>query len=117
MCVAKDVKFQVEFNPAKRHRVPAHRLREPHPEGRGLQGRREGRRRHRQRTHGHGALRDRAGRVKIDLPGVDPLEVPDGLATWQVNRRVADGEDAVQTAGRRREPELAAVLPAIGEGR
>ena len=35
--VAKDVKIQVEFNPATRLRIPADRLRDPRPQPRGFQ--------------------------------------------------------------------------------
>ena len=60
MTIAKDVKIQVEFNPAK---VAAYRL--IGYENRllrhgGLQRRHEGRRRDRRRPHGHGAVRARA---------------------------------------------------------
>ena len=41
--VAKDVKIQVEFNPARVQGVPAARVREPLAQGRRLQGRQEGR--------------------------------------------------------------------------
>ena len=59
--IAKDVKIQVEFNPAQ---VAAYRL--IGYENRvlaapGLQRRQEGRRRDRRRPHGDGAVRDRAG--------------------------------------------------------
>ena len=60
--VAKDVKIQVEFNPRQVAGVSADRLREPPPGGRGLQRRRQGRRRDGGRPHRHGALRDRARR-------------------------------------------------------
>ena len=49
--IAKDVKIQVEFNPAKVGALPADRLREPHAAQRGLQQRQEGRRRDRRRAH------------------------------------------------------------------
>ena len=59
--IAKDVKIQVEFNPADGRGVPADRLREPAAAERRLQRRQEGRRRDRRRALGDGALRDRAG--------------------------------------------------------
>ena len=59
--VAKDVKIQVEFNPARR-RLSPDRLREPAAAEGGLQRRQEGRRRDRRRALGDGALRDRARR-------------------------------------------------------
>ena len=49
--IAKDVKIQVEFNPAHVSALPADRLREPHARERGLQRRQEGRRRDRRRPH------------------------------------------------------------------
>ena len=60
--VAKDVKIQVEFNPRQ---VAAYRLigyENRAAGGRGLQRRRQGRRRDRGRPHGDRALRDRARR-------------------------------------------------------
>ena len=75
--VAKDVKIQVEFNPAK---VDAYRLigyENRIAEGRGLQRRHEGRRRHRQRPHGHRALRDRPGRREDRPARRRPAQVPD----------------------------------------
>ena len=60
--VAKDVKFQVEFNPAIVTRVEADRLRESAARRAGLQRRSQGRRRDGRWTHGHGALRDRSRR-------------------------------------------------------
>ena len=54
--IAKDVKIQVEFNPATGRRVSAHRLRES-PAGRSrFQRRHEGRRRHRRGAHRDGPL-------------------------------------------------------------
>ena len=100
VCVAKDVKFQVEFNPAK---VAAYRLigyenrllkdedfkndaKDAGDMGSG---------------HTVTALYEivPAG-VKIDLPGGGPAQVPDAEPTAAGNgRRVADGEDAVQASG------------------
>ncbi len=59
--VAKDVKIQVEFNPARVQSYRLLRLREPHAGARGLRGRPEGRRRARLGPLGDGAVRDRAG--------------------------------------------------------
>ena len=59
--IAKDVKIQVEFNPADRLRVPADRLREPAAQPRGLQQRQGRRGRDRLRPHGDRDLRDHAG--------------------------------------------------------
>ena len=61
--IAKDVKIQVEFNPAQGGGVPADRLREPDPAQRGLQRRHQGRRRDRRRPPRHGVLRARASRA------------------------------------------------------
>ena len=67
--IAKDVKIQVEFNPAT---VGAYRLigyENRLLAKRGLQRRQEGRRRDRRRAHGDGALRDRpAGRGDRSTP-------------------------------------------------
>ena len=71
--IAKDVKVQVEFNPA-RSRLSPDRLREPRAAARGLQRRHEGRRRDWRRPHRHGALRDRPGRARVGSPAVDPLK-------------------------------------------
>ncbi len=57
--IAKDVKIQVEFNPATVARVPADRLRDPAAQPRRLQQRQGRCRRHRLRPHGDRALRDR----------------------------------------------------------
>ena len=59
--VAKDVKIQVEFNPAKVGAYPADRLRKPGHGARGLQRRHEGRGRDRGRAPRDGALRAGAG--------------------------------------------------------
>ena len=61
--VAKDVKLQAEFNPAQVAGLSPGRVREPRARRPGLQRRQEGRGRHRRRSHGHRALRDRAGRA------------------------------------------------------
>ena len=60
--IAKDVKIQVEFNPADRARVSADRLREPHAGARGLQQRQGRRRRDRRRASRHRAVRSRPRR-------------------------------------------------------
>ena len=54
--VAKDVKFQIEFNPGARGCLPPGRLRKPRDGQRGLQRRHQGRRRHGRRPLRHGAL-------------------------------------------------------------
>ena len=74
--VAKDVKLQVEFNPAKVERLPPDRVREPAAQDRGLQQRRQGRRRHGQRAHGHGPLRDGPRGRRGAGPGRRRPEVP-----------------------------------------
>ena len=66
--IAKDVKIQVEFNPAE---VAAYRLigyENRMLRARGFQRRQEGRRRDRRRPHRDGAVRSRAGRRERDLP-------------------------------------------------
>ena len=59
--VAKDVKFQVEFNPAVVSRLEADRLREPRAGRARLQQRPQGRRRDGRRSLGDGALRSDPG--------------------------------------------------------
>ena len=77
--VAKDVKIQVEFNPAKVGCIPADRLREPDHGPPGLQRRHQGRRRDRRGPPRDGALRARpAGRR---VPGIDPLKYTKAAAT------------------------------------
>ena len=67
--IAKDVKIQVEFNPAKVGGVPPDRLREPDPGPRGLQRRHQGRRRDRRGPPRDGAVRDRpAGQGRRPRP-------------------------------------------------
>ena len=60
--IAKDVKIQVEFNPARVAEYRLHRLRDAPAAPRGLQQRPGRRRRDRRRPPRHRALRDHAGR-------------------------------------------------------
>ena len=62
--IAKDVKIQVEFNPAKvaEYRLIGYETRALEP--RGLQQRQGRCRRHRRGPHGHRDLRDHAGRQR-----------------------------------------------------
>ena len=77
--VAKDVKIQVEFNPARGAVLPADRLREPAARARGLRRRQEGRRRDRLGPLGDGALRDRAGGRDGRGDGRRQPDLPAGL--------------------------------------
>ena len=60
--IAKDVKIQIEFNPARDRLLSPARLREPRPGRRGFQQRQEGRRRNRRGPHRDGAVRAGARR-------------------------------------------------------
>ena len=115
--VAKDVKLQVEFNPAQVDAYRLHRLREPPAQERGLQERREGRRRHGQRAHGHGPVRDRAGRGEgrpAGRGGRLKYQSKPGGHGGGPERRVADGADALQGPGGRRGKEMAFALAGNG---
>ena len=99
--VAKDVKIQVDFNPAKVAGVSPDRLREPDHGPRGLQRRHQGRRRDRRRPPRDGALRARCSqqRGEPDEPRrVRPQEISPahGHRTGVVHRQAA-----VQEAERR----------------
>ena len=76
--VAKDVKLQIEFNPAHGQGLPPDRLREPHAGRRGLQRRQEGRRRARRRSLGDRALRDHPGRLEGEGRWRRCAQVPEG---------------------------------------
>ena len=103
--VAKDVKIQVEFNPAT---VGAYRLigyENRLLAERGLQQRHEGRRRHGRRASRDGAVRDRAGRHGRRCGWRGSAEVPAPRRSgWRERGRIDDREAALQGSGWRRQP-------------
>ena len=82
--IAKDVKIQIEFNPARVAEYRLDRLRDPHAAARGLQQRQGRCRRYRLRPHGDRDLRDHAGRRarswSEDLRYGQPAAVPAAAA-------------------------------------
>ena len=106
--IAKDVKIQVEFNPAQ---VAAYRLIGYENRAlaqRGLRRRPQGRRRARRGPHGDGAVRDRAGRARRSRA---PAATSTTSSTRRVQprsgveqRRVAHRAAALQGAGRHDQP-------------
>ena len=108
--VAKDVKIQIEFNPARVGDVPPHRLREARARGPRLRGRRQGRGRTRRGGHvtalyelvppsGHVARSDlKYQSATVTAAGADASELmtikfrykkPDGEASSLVEKPVA----------------------------
>ena len=118
--VAKDVKFQVEFNPAVDRVVEADRLRGPRARGAGFQQRSQGRaarwaratpsRRCTKscRSASRPAISTRAAigprRSAEVRPSAQPAPRPVATSTVpRASRRMVDGEGALQAAGRGRE--------------
>ena len=104
--IAKDVKIQVEWNPAPRGRLPAHRLREPGVARAGFCRRQEGRRRDRRRPLRDRALRGGAeGRAhRPSGRGSAQVPAPGGGIVERGGGRAHDREAPLQGARRRREP-------------
>ena len=98
--IAKDVKIQVEFNPAKVGAYRLDRLREPSAPGPGLQRRQEGRGRDRRGASRHRALRaGPAGQGRRLCVG-GRAGVPEAGRGGRAPSRIADGQDPLQGAGR-----------------
>ena len=105
--IAKDVKIQVEFNPATVVRIPADRLRDAAPQSRRLQQRQGRRRRDRLRPHGDGALRDHAGGERRASGRRSALSEQRGAGGFRYRgqeRRIRVPQDPLQAAGRGHEP-------------
>ena len=103
--IAKDVKIQVEFNPALDRRIPADRLRDPDARPRGLPQRQGGRRRDRRRPHGDRALRDRARGLGRRAHAAAALRDPASAAGRRVGERARHRLHPLQEARRREERE------------
>ena len=100
LTIARDVKIQVEFNPAASQRVPADRIRDPDARARGLSQRQGRCRRHRRRTHGDRHLRADTGGVGREAGCAASLRGRRRDAEARFRRRARLPEDPPQAARR-----------------
>ena len=100
LTIARDVKIQVEFNPALVVRVPPDRLREPPAAPRGFRQRQGRCRRDRRGPRSHRAVRDHPGRLRRRSPACAALRQGASTARRWHRRRTRPPAPALQAARR-----------------